>query len=112
MATEAAPRTCVCCGQAAGAGATFTGYVQEGQRRARYSKYCDACRARSRGAREQGEVARRRDEFPVTAEDARRFLRLAAEYAGLARRADDPVLARRLSRAAQDYVSMARRGRA
>jgi hypothetical protein len=108
MKTEAAPRACVCCGQAAGAGATFTGYVPCGQRRARFSRYCDACRAKARGTGEQG--GRGRLEPPVTAELAERFLALAAEYRALARVADDPVYARRLARAANDYRRMAGRG--
>lgn len=50
------------------------------------------------------------DDFPVTAEDARRFAALAEEYRALAREADDPVTRRRLARAVKAYVSWAAKG--
>jgi hypothetical protein len=90
-----------------GHGATFTGYVHVGQAKPRFSRYCDRCRARARGSGDGD--APRREELPLSPETVARFLRLAREYRALAARADDPVYARRLARASQDYVSMARR---
>jgi len=106
-----APRACASCGltdTGDGHGATFTGYVHSNERRPRFSRYCDRCRARARGSGDGD--APRREELPLSPETVARFLRLAAEYRALAARADDPVYARRLVRAAQDYVSMAGRG--
>jgi len=105
MSAVPAPRTCARCGLTETGdadGAEFTTRVYPGQHTERYDPYCDACRAR---------VGRQRAEQPVDRETAARFLALAAEYAGLARRADDPVYARRLARAANDYRRMAARGR-
>jgi len=108
-----APRACASCGltdTGDGHGATFTGYVHVNERRVRYSRYCDACRARARGFGERVQGAGHAEK-PVDPETADRFLRLAAEYRALAARADDPVYARRLVRAAQDYATMAGRRR-
>src|SRR4249919_1841952 len=107
MASNPTPRSCASCGLVDGHGATFTGYVHVNERRVRYSRYCDACRARARGGGDGD--APRREELPLSPETVARFLRLAREYAALAARADDPVYARRLVRAAQDYRTLAGR---
>jgi len=108
MASNPTPRACACCGLTEPA-ATWTGYVHANQARPRFSRYCDRCRERARGSGDGD--APRREELPLSPETAARFLRLAREYAGLARVADDPVDARRLARASRDYVAMAGRRR-
>jgi len=108
-----APRACASCGltdTGDGHGATFTGYVHVNERRVRYSRYCDACRARARGFGERVQGAGHAEK-PVDAETAARFLRLAREYLALSSAEDDPVTRRRLARAANDYATMAGRRR-
>jgi len=112
LTSTPAPRACASCGltdTGDGHGATFTPYIHANQARPRYSRYCDRCRARARGGGDGD--APRREELPLSPETVARFLLLAAEYRALAARADDPVYARRLARAANDYRSMAGRRR-